>query len=229
HLDRLRQRPRASVYRTGCWRLAHDERFHREPAVLPCREASQQRPDARHPRLSKLQRHPGARRLVGSRAIQDDLAVTRGTRTYVVRRGTTRLPTATWTASPFWFRVVVRTLINPWSGRDLDGRTSSTSLSTRSSSPGRTGRGQRNSSKPAPTMPPAGFRSLSTRSLMVTAAVCQPLAASPPNIVSRAASSSRWKGCGSKSAAKVLMRSLSMRSCPDRKVWPTAKSSRYRW
>jgi hypothetical protein len=33
----------------------------------------------------------------------------------------------------------VRTLISPWSGRDFDGRTSSTALSTRSSSPGRTG------------------------------------------------------------------------------------------
>jgi hypothetical protein len=32
--------------------------------------------------------------------------------------------------------VVVFTLINPWSGRDFEGRTSSTSLSTRSSSPG---------------------------------------------------------------------------------------------
>jgi hypothetical protein len=36
-------------------------------------------------------------------------------------------------------------LIKPWSGRDLDGRTSSTSLSMRRSSPGRTGRGQRSS------------------------------------------------------------------------------------
>src|SRR5713226_20907 len=49
----------------------------------------------------------------------------------------------------------------------------------RNSSPGRTGRGQRNSSAPAPTMPPAGLRSLSTSSRMVMAAVCQPLAASP--------------------------------------------------
>jgi hypothetical protein len=39
-------------------------------------------------------------------------------------------------------------------GRDFEARTSSTSLSTLSSSPGRTGSGQRNSSKPAPTMPP---------------------------------------------------------------------------
>jgi hypothetical protein len=59
----------------------------------------------------------------------------------------------TCTGSPFWFSVVVRTLISPCSGRDFHRRTSSTSLSTHRSSPGRTGRGQRNSSKPAPTMP----------------------------------------------------------------------------
>src|SRR5712691_3560251 len=106
------------------------------------------------------------------------------------RRRTTRLPMRTCTASPCWFSVVVRTLIRPWSGRDCDGRISSTSLSIRSSSPGRTGRGQRHSSKPAPTMPPAGVKSLSTRSRMVTAAVCQPLAASPWKSVSRAALSS---------------------------------------
>src|SRR6185312_5613481 len=58
-----------------------------------------------------------------------------------------------------------------------------------------------NSSNPAPTMPPAGSISLSTRSRMVRAAVCQPLAANPRKIVSRAASSSRWNGWGSNSAA----------------------------
>src|SRR5438128_986107 len=42
----------------------------------------------------------------------------------------------------------------PCVGRDFDGRTSSTSPSMQSSSPGRTGKGQRNSSKPAPTIPP---------------------------------------------------------------------------
>jgi len=47
---------------------------------------------------------------------------------------------------------------------------------------------------------------------MVIAAVCQPLAASPPNIVSRSASSSRWNGCGSNSAPNVLIRSLSIRT-----------------
>ena len=39
----------------------------------------------------------------------------------------------------------------------------------------------------------------------MSAAVCQPLAARPPRIDSRAASASRWKGCGSNSAAKLLI------------------------
>ena len=43
------------------------------------------------------------------------------------RRGTTRLPTETCTASPLPLRVVVRTLMIPCVGRDFDGRTSSTS------------------------------------------------------------------------------------------------------
>src|SRR6185295_513868 len=37
-----------------------------------------------------------------------------------------------------------------------------------------------------------------------------------------------WKGWGSNSAAKVLIRSSSIRSRPEPKVCPTAKSSRYR-
>ena len=107
------------------------------------------------------------------------------------RNGTTMLTIWICTGSSFWFSVVVRTLIIPWVGRDFEGLTSSTSLSMCSSSPGRTGRGQRNSSKPAPTRPPAGFSSLSTRRRIVRAAVCQPLAAKPWKIVSCAASSLR--------------------------------------
>src|SRR6202045_2641464 len=144
------------------------------------------------------------------------------------RRGTVRLATKTCTVSPFWFKGVVRPLTSPWLGRDFDCLTSRTSLSTRSSSPGRTGSVQRNSSKPAPMIPPAGLRSLSTISLIVNAAVYPPLATNPRKIVSRAASSSRWKGCGSNSAANVLIRSLSTRTRPEPKVRPTAKSSRYR-
>jgi hypothetical protein len=124
------------------------------------------------------------------------------------------------TVSSFWFNVVVRTFIRPWFGSDFDGRTSSTSLSIRSSSPGRTGRGQRNSSNPAPTMPPAGLSSLPTRSRMVRAAVCQPLATNPWKIVSCGAASSRWKGCGSNSAAKALICSLLIRSRQELKSAP---------
>ena len=52
-------------------------------------------------------------------------------------------------------------------------------------------------SPPAPMIPPAMGKPLSTRSRMVIAAVCQPLAASPQNSVSLAPSASRWNGCGS--------------------------------
>jgi hypothetical protein len=83
------------------------------------------------------------------------------------------------------------------------------------------GRGQRNSSNPAPTMPPAGLGSLSTSTRIVIAAVCQPLAARPRNTLSRAVLSSRWNGCGSNSAAKALIRSASTRNAPEPKVWPT--------
>src|SRR5271163_3147923 len=93
----------------------------------------------------------------------------------VFRRGTTKFTTCTITVSSSWFRVVVRSLIRPCSGRDFDGRTSTISHSTRSSSPGRTGRGQRHSSRPAPTRPPAGLNSVSSRSRIDTAAVYQPL------------------------------------------------------
>jgi hypothetical protein len=86
-----------------------------------------------------------------------------------------KFTTKTYMASPSWFSVVVRTLISPCSGRDFERLTSRTSLSRRLSSPGRTGRGWRNSSKPAPTMPPAGLGSVSTKSRVVTAAVDQPL------------------------------------------------------
>jgi len=46
----------------------------------------------------------------------------------------------------------------------INGMGVSTSLSALNSSPGRTGRGQRKSVKPAPMIPPAGFTSLSTSS-----------------------------------------------------------------
>jgi len=89
-------------------------------------------------------------------------------------------------------------------------------------------RGHRNSSKPAPMIPPAGLELALDQERFVTAAVCQ-----PPRPIHRkscdvAAASSRWKGCGSNSRQNALARSLSMRCCPEPKIWPTAKSSRYR-
>ena len=60
-------------------------------------------------------------------------------------------------------------------------------------SPGRVGIGH-SSSPPAPTIPPASGKPLSTRRRMVIAAVCQPLAAKPDSRVFLAASLSRWKG-----------------------------------
>ena len=44
------------------------------------------------------------------------------------RRRTMRFPTETCTGSSFWFNVVVFTLMTPCSVRDLEGRTSSTSI-----------------------------------------------------------------------------------------------------
>ena len=94
------------------------------------------------------------------------------------RRSTNRVGVKVWTGSPSWFSVVMRILTIPWPGRDRDDRVSSTSISTRSSSPGRTGFSQFNS-PPTPRMPPAGRKSLIRHSFIVSAAVCQPLAAKP--------------------------------------------------
>jgi hypothetical protein len=78
----------------------------------------------------------------------------------------------------------------PLSGLVRDGVISITSLTTCSSSPGRVGLGKAISA-PAPTMPPAMGRPPVTSSRIVSAAVCQPLAASPANSELAAASSSR--------------------------------------
>jgi hypothetical protein len=81
--------------------------------------------------------------------------------------------------------VVTRTVTTPCSGRERDGRVSMISISTRSTSPGRTGFDQI-SSPPVPRMPPAGRKSLATHSRIDKAAVCQPLAARPANTEWRA-------------------------------------------
>ena len=141
------------------------------------------------------------------------------------RRGTTSLAVRICTASPCWLRVALRKVTMPRSGRDRDGVTASTSNSTVSTSPDRVGRGQA-ISPPAPTMPPAIGAPPSTKRRMVSAAVCQPLAASPPSRLVRAACSSRWKGCGSNSAAKVLIAASSTITDPLVKRRPTMRSSR---
>src|SRR2546426_353902 len=53
------------------------KRFDGKPTFPPALEAAEQRPDTRLARPPKLERRPGARRFVRSRAVQNDLAVTR--------------------------------------------------------------------------------------------------------------------------------------------------------
>ena len=110
---------------------------------------------------------------------------------------------STCATSPRWLRVSLRMVTMPRSGRERDGVTSRTSLSTVRTSPGRVGFGQEISA-PAPMTPPAKGAASPTSNFMVMAATCQPLAASPPKKVSFAASSSRWKGCGSNSLREGL-------------------------
>ena len=75
-------------------------------------------------------------------------------------------------------------------GREREGVNSSTSLTTVSVSPGRVGLGQL-ISPPLPMIPPRSGRPDSTSNFIVIAAVCQPLAANPPNSVALAASPSK--------------------------------------
>ena len=63
----------------------------------------------------------------------------------------------TCTVSPRWFFVSLRTVAVPRSGRDFDGLSSSTSLTTVSTSPGRVGRGH-SMVPPEPMMPPSSGR-----------------------------------------------------------------------
>ena len=67
----------------------------------------------------------------------------------------------------------------------------------RSSSPGRTGGSQRNSSIPGEARLDAGDRKCVAKSRIITAAVCQPLAISPPKWPRAAAAGSVCIACGS--------------------------------
>ena len=60
---------------------------------------------------------------------------------------------------------------------------------------------------------------------MVIAQVCQPLAERRPNSEASAASSSRWKGCGSNSAAKAMTASRVTGLAPNSRTLPAGKSS----
>ena len=59
------------------------------------------------------------------------------------------------------------------------------------------------------------------------AAVCHPLAASPWKIVSCAAFSSRWNGCGSNFEPNLSICYLSTTIRPELNLCPATKSSRY--
>src|SRR3954447_11472957 len=68
-----------------------------------------------------------------------------------------------------------------------------------------------------------------TISRIVAESECQPLAMMPPNMLSAAASASRWIGCGSYSDANAAIRSgVIPYSSADSITSPAAKSSRYR-
>src|SRR5260370_27042249 len=67
----------------------------------------------------------------------------------------------------------------------------------------------------------------STQRRIEMAAVCQPEAASPLNAVFSAAASSKWKGCGSNSAANRLISSLVTETSALLKRIPNARSSNH--
>src|SRR5262249_22455414 len=83
--------------------------------------------------------------------------------------------------SPRWFSTSTSVRTMPRSGLERDRVAPRTVTRTRSTSPGRTGSSQRNSSMPGEArLAPLG-RKLSASSRIIRAAVCQPLAINPPN------------------------------------------------
>jgi hypothetical protein len=76
-------------------------------------------------------------------------------------------------------------------------------------------------SPPTPITPVAIGMPPSVSMRMVSAAVCQPLAARPLNKVALAASGSRWNGCGSNSPAKRTISSAVTDTGPAVNRWPT--------
>src|SRR6516162_2502627 len=84
------------------------------------------------------------------------------------------------TTSRSWFRTSHRERTTPRSGFDRERVASRTESRTLSTSPGRTGRSQRSSSMPGEPRLAFFGKKLSTISRIIIAAVCQPLAISPP-------------------------------------------------
>ncbi|MEA2925733.1 MAG: hypothetical protein QOD25_2855 [Alphaproteobacteria bacterium] len=119
-----------------------------------------------------------------------------------------RFATIVCTGWSFWLSVVIRTRTIPRDGCSLDGVTARISQCRCRVSPGRTGRGHRNSSTPLPMMPWDSGKA-STISCIVIAVVCHPLATISPKKVVCAAASSRWKGCRSNSPENRLIEAAS--------------------
>jgi len=69
---------RLSQYPSTCCQESHRARQHsvnRESTLPPRGESALKRPHARHSAPLESERHPGARRFVRSRAVQDDIPV----------------------------------------------------------------------------------------------------------------------------------------------------------
>ena len=124
------------------------------------------------------------------------------------------------TIFPSWFSTSISVRTMPRSGLEREGVASSTETRMRSTSPGRTGCSQRNSSMPGEARLAAFGRKLSARSRIIIAPVCQPLAIRPPKRPRFAASGSTCMSCGSKRRAKSRISASSTWISPYSKTVP---------
>src|SRR5215212_4410414 len=95
------------------------------------------------------------------------------------------------TATSAWLNISNRNFTSPISRRECEGLLSSTVARTRSRSPGRTGASHLTSSTPGDPMELESTTNPSAMMRISSEQLCQPDAASPPNIEERAASSSK--------------------------------------
>ena len=131
------------------------------------------------------------------------------------------------TISPCWLSISAFRRMKP-SGLVREGQVSVISVRTVTVSPARTGFCQRQESMPGePTPAISSRRMASTDSRIMIAHECQPLAMRPPKMLRRAASSSRWKGCGSYFVAKAMISSALTVCEPSVLVSPGWMSSQY--